>query len=215
MNPSVTLLWVIALAVVCGRSQAQTITPEDLQPGDLIFQDLDCGPLCDAIESVTPAYQGHHFSHVGLVAREANGGVVVWEATHPEVTRTPLSGFLDRSSAPVYVGRVRADGRQLILAVLAFVAAQDGTPYDDQFLVDNGKYYCSELIYDAFKKANGDHAYFQLAPMTYRAPGSTDFFPAWVAYFEERAQPVPEGEPGCNPGGLAQSEHVTMFLLKR
>ncbi|MHC4724324.1 MAG: hypothetical protein ACYS9V_08765 [Planctomycetota bacterium] len=36
--------------------------------GDLLFQDLDCGPLCDAIEKVTTGYQGSNFSHVGILA---------------------------------------------------------------------------------------------------------------------------------------------------
>jgi len=38
-----------------------------LQEGDLLFQDLDSSPLCNAIELVTPGYNGANFSHIGLV----------------------------------------------------------------------------------------------------------------------------------------------------
>ena len=35
--------------------------------GDLLFQDLDSSPLCDAIELVTPGFENGNFSHIGLV----------------------------------------------------------------------------------------------------------------------------------------------------
>ena len=39
----------------------------DLKEGDLLFQDLDSSPLCDAIELVTPGYNGANLSHIGLI----------------------------------------------------------------------------------------------------------------------------------------------------
>ena len=41
-----------------------------LQEGDLLFQDLDSSPICDAIELVTPGYHGSNFSHIGLIVFE-------------------------------------------------------------------------------------------------------------------------------------------------
>lgn len=38
-----------------------------LKPGDLLFQDLECGSLCDAIFQVTHGYHETHISHVGMV----------------------------------------------------------------------------------------------------------------------------------------------------
>ena len=37
------------------------------QTGDLLFQDMDCGPMCDAIEAVTQGAEGAKFSHIGIV----------------------------------------------------------------------------------------------------------------------------------------------------
>ena len=34
-----------------------------LKEGDLLFQDLNCGELCDAIETVTQGVDGKDFSH--------------------------------------------------------------------------------------------------------------------------------------------------------
>ena len=37
-----------------------------LHEGDLLFQDLDSSPLCDAIEKVTTGINNQDFSHVGI-----------------------------------------------------------------------------------------------------------------------------------------------------
>ena len=39
----------------------------ELQEGDLLFQDGDCGDFCAAIEAVTDGVNDWEFSHVGLV----------------------------------------------------------------------------------------------------------------------------------------------------
>ena len=72
-----SLLTVISLLFI-GCRQKDTL--EDnfvLQPGDLLFQDLDCGPFCDAIEKATKGYQGTNLSHVGVVALDENNIVVI------------------------------------------------------------------------------------------------------------------------------------------
>jgi hypothetical protein len=89
--------------------------------------------------------------------------------------------------------------------------AQMGVLYDDQYLYDNGKYYCSELIYDAFKAANKNKPFFKLFPMTYKKPGSDAYFPAWKVYFEHLNMEVPEGKPGCNPGGISLSDKIDIL----
>ena len=38
-----------------------------LKKGDILFQDLDSSPLCDAIELVTKGYDNRNFSHIGIV----------------------------------------------------------------------------------------------------------------------------------------------------
>ena len=34
--------------------------------------------------------------------------------------------------------------------------------------------------------------------------------PAWVDYFRDLNAPVPEGEPGVNPGGISRSPKVAI-----
>lgn len=184
--------------------------PDPYRTGDFLFQDLDCGPLCDAIESVTPGLDGQHFSHVGLVEAVGDSVFVIEAISAGGVVRTPIDAFLSRwtdGAGAVRVVRRRLSPKHaaLLPAALGFCESALGTPYDDVYLMDNGAYYCSELLYDAFKAANGGEPLFALTPMTFKAPGREDFDPAWVAYYEGLGAPIPEGEPGCNPGSLAVS----------
>ena len=62
----------LCLALACispHDAVAQNIFVEEFafKSGYLLFQDLDCGELCDAIKWVTKGVNGKEFSHLGLV----------------------------------------------------------------------------------------------------------------------------------------------------
>ena len=184
---------------------AASLPAQTYRTGDFLFQDLDCGPLCDAIEAVTPGLDGRHFSHVGLV--EVRGdSTFVWEAISAGgVVRTPLARFVARVPEPAALVHMRLTPKHAVLvpAALRFCESVHRTPYDAVYLLDNDAYYCSELLYDAFRFANGGTAVFELHPMTFKAPATGSFDPAWVTYYQDLGRAIPEGELGCNPGGLA------------
>jgi hypothetical protein len=203
-----TLLFALAANTMAAQSHERF----HFENGDLLFQDLDCGPLCDAIEAVTEGVDGREFSHVGLVYLREDS-VFVIEASGADVHLTPMGQFLARSRdsmgrPKVVVGRVKKKYQRLREAAVAFAVSQAGTPYDAAFLYDNGKYYCSELVYDAFKQANGGSPFFRLSPMTFRDPSTGRTFTAWEQYYVALQIPVPEGQPGCNPGGLSRSPRI-------
>ncbi|MCH7559607.1 MAG: hypothetical protein IIB56_19450 [Planctomycetes bacterium] len=181
-----------------------------LQPGDLLFQDLDCGPLCDAIEKVTTGYQGANFSHVGIVAKNNTGSLIVIEAVSTGVEATELQTFFNRSvdtggRPKVVVGRLKKSYRHLIPDVLEEAFALEGKPYDKLFIIDNDAYYCSELIYEIFLRANNNSPVFTLQPMTFKDPDTGATLPAWEEHFSELSVSIPEGQPGINPGGISCS----------
>jgi hypothetical protein len=187
-----------------------------LQPGDLLFQDSDLGPLCDAIEKVTTGFQGANFSHVGIVAKDNSGNFVVIEAVSNGVVSTPLQTFLSRSfdakgQPKVVVGRVKEPYRHLIPRALKEGLALKGKPYDKVFAIDNGAYYCSELIYEIFLQANANKPVFKLQPMTYKDPDTGEMLTAWEDYFSKLGVPIPEGKPGINPGGISCSRLLTII----
>ncbi len=181
-----------------------------LKDGDIIFQNLDCGPMCDAIEAVTQGYEGLDFSHMGMVYRR-NDSVLIIESIGKGVILTPVEQFLKRTTNPHLVGRLKPNYSRLIPQALGYSLLCMGMPYDDDFVYANGKYYCSELIYDAFKHANSGKPFFKLFPMTYKEPGTDNFYPVWETHFRQLNLQIPEGLPGCNPGGMSQSDKIRIL----
>ncbi len=197
---------VILTFVFASYSFAQQIP---LKNGDLIFQSITCGPLCDAINQVTKGYNNIDFNHMGMVVIKA-GNVFVLEASDKKVKLTPYRDFKQKTNLPMYVGRLKKRFRPLISSAIAFGLKQLGKPYDNEYLYNNGKYYCSELIYDCFLSAKGKPV-FKLFPMTYKAPNSNEYFPVWETYFKNLGMEVPEGQPGCNPGGMSTSKKIKIL----
>lgn len=202
------------LVATLGFAQNPVSDPKTFafQNGDILFQDLDCGDLCTAIETVTEGVQGKSFSHLGLV-HIFNDSVVVIEAIGESVQVTPVQVFVNRNldgtgNPKIVVSRLIFEYSKLTTKALEFAVNQLGVPYDDAFLYDNGSYYCSELIYDAYKAANNGQPFFELTPMTFKDPSTKEMFPVWVEYYENLKMPIPEGELGCNPGGISRSEKL-------
>lgn len=181
----------------------------ELKTGDLLFININCGPMCDAINAVTNGYDGKDFNHMGVVVKE-NDNYFVYEAIGKAVVKTPLETFISYTKETIYQGRLKRKYIKLIPKAIAFCEKQLGVPYDNDFLYDNGKYYCSELIYDAFLYSNNNKPFFQLFPMTYKEPYSESFFPVWIEHFNKIGIPIPEGKLGCNPGGMSLDKKITL-----
>lgn len=190
----------ILFLLIYSSSSAQV----KLKSGDILFQNLDCGDLCDAIEEVTKKHDTLAFSHIGLVWIDKD---TVWiiEAIGSDVKLTPLNTFISRNNNPVYAARLKPEYDSMLIPACNFAIQQLGVAYDDAFLYNNKKYYCSELIYDAFKYANNNNDVFRLEPMTFKSPKTKATYQAWINYYNNLGIEIPEGKPGINPAGIAAS----------
>jgi len=187
----------------------------NLKEGDLLFQNLNCGDLCNAIEAVTKGVNGKDFSHCGMVVL-INDSLKVVEAIGEEVQVNTLKAFFARSGDTsvvknITVGRVKKKYVPLIEVAKTIAIQKIGQPYDHEFILDNGSWYCSELLYDAFKSANGQEDFFELAPMTYKDPKNQNYFPAWEDYYKQLNKQIPEGELGLNPGSISRSDKIRII----
>lgn len=181
-----------------------------LKEGDLLFQDLDSSPLCDAIELVTPGYNDANFSHIGLIVSE-NDTLKVLEAIQPKVVLTTIERFLNRSfdknnMPKVIVGRLKNEYSHSIKNAIAFSKAKLEKEYDDVFLINNEKYYCSELIYEAFLS----DSIFELQPMTFLHPETNETLDSWKDYYKKLRVEIPQNKLGINPGVMSLSEKIEM-----
>ena len=182
---------------------------EDLQPGDIVFQDLDCGPMCDAIEAVTEGANGKDYSHCAMVIRE-NDSLKVIEVIGAGVVITPLEDFKRRSSK-IQVARLKKKDDAFVQRAIRYAISLKGKPYDEVFLLNNDRYYCSELLYEAFKAANYGKEVFELSSMTFKEPNTHEYYPVWVDYYSKLKCPIPEGKPGLNPGGISRSSKLELI----
>ncbi len=188
-----------------------------VQPGDLLFQDLNGDSFFEAVAKVTRGYNNAVLTHVGIVAYNREGEPIVLEALAEGVVATPLEHFLGRSldqkgNPKVLVGRLRRQYQHLIDSALAEAFARKGKPYNYLFdIKDKEAYYCSELIYVCFREANGGEPLFELEPMTFVDPDTREIFPVWKDYFADFEAEVPEGKPGLNPGGISRSSALEII----
>ena len=196
----------IILFLISSFSFAQNVK---LKTGDILFQSMNCGPLCEAINEVTEGYQGKDFSHLGMIYIQ-NDSIYVIEAGGKEVKKTPYETFKTYTSEEMFVGRLKPKYRKYISEAITFSLQQIGVSYDEEYLYDNGKYYCSELIYDAFL-----HSYkkplFDLVPMTFKSPKSNEYFKVWETYYQNLKMEIPEGQLGRNPGGISTSNKLKII----
>jgi len=181
-----------------------------LQEGDLLFQDLDSSPLCDAIELVTPGYNGANFSHIGLVVFD-NDTLKVLEAIPPKVMLTNLDNFLNRSfdidgKPKVIVGRLKDKYLHSVEEAVSYSKSKLNIKYDEVFLINNNSYYCSELIYEAFL----NDSIFEIKPMTFLHPISNDTLQIWKDYYKEIELKIPQNKMGINPGIMSLSNKIKM-----
>jgi len=204
----------IILLIIQTLIGSQTFT---LQNGDLLFQDSDCGEFCDAIEKVTEGYEGANLSHIGMVILSKDGPQVI-EATTKGVVMTDLKTFLSRSNdkngdSKVIVGRVNETHSELIPDAVQYAQSLLGKKYDHVFDTKNNTYYCSELVYESFKYANGGKELFQLYPMTFIDPETKETFRIWSNYYNELGKSIPEGKLGLNPGGISLSSKISIVHM--
>lgn len=194
-----------------------------LQKGDILFQDLDSSPLCEAIEQVTPGYKKANLSHIGIVVELGDpfcinsdynyeNDIRILEAIPDKVTTTRLDSFLNRSfdktkKPKVIVGRLKKKYQYTIDDAIKFLKSKIGTSYDNAFIINNNSYYCSELIYEAFKK----DSIFRLQPMTFLDPLTEDTLQIWKEYYLQLKIDIPQNEAGINPGIMSLSNKIDII----
>ncbi|EPR7484151.1 hypothetical protein HYO30_22045 [Vibrio parahaemolyticus] len=185
-----------------------------MKTGDIIFTQL--GPATNAISSVTEGYRGARVNHVGIVVENRHGKFVL-EAFPPDVQLTSLNVYLKRSwsghQSPRYIAaRLKEQYKHLIPDAIKYGLKQRDIPYDFRYLTDEANLYCSELIVDMFKFANGGTEFFKESAMSFRDTETGELHEYWVRhYMEHFGMPVPEGEPGSNPGDLSKDHKLHIF----
>jgi hypothetical protein len=120
---------------------------QQIEPGDVVLQELACGLRCHFITDVTNT----RYTNVGLVL-EQNGRLVVWDG-FGRVDFMPLGDWIDRGKGDE-IAVYRPEGVNSKLSALAAAAqALRGTPYDPDFEWDDSRMYPAEFVAKVFARA--------------------------------------------------------------
>lgn len=186
-----------------------------LKNGDLIFQESCSGQVGDAIKGVTTSICENKFTHVGIVYMDSKDSIYILEATTPKVALTPLKEYLYPQDEECYpksvVGRLKDEYLHLIPNALEYGITLLGKEYDYGYILNNDKYYCSELVYEILKYANSNQDVFPLNVMTFKSSDTGQIMNSWIEYFENRGLNIPEGELGINPGAMSRSDIIDII----
>lgn len=138
---AVALLSVAGIVVYLSLARMEDL--EELKEGDLLFQ------ISKSAQSPLVALAtGSVYTHCGILV-EKQGKWYVLEATGP-VKLTPLQQWCDKGRFKHVISR-----RVLEKPIKIRYKQYLGQSYDWSFKFDNGKMYCSELIYMIYKKQFG------------------------------------------------------------
>ena len=181
-----------------------------LRSGDLLFVKSSGSAMSEAISESTSRNDSVSFVHVAIYYEDESGAQKVIEAdTDKGVCITAFDEFVvenKKSSGEegLVIKRLNIsfNPEDVINRAMTFI----GQPYDWWYLPDNGRMYCSELIYESFIDEKGGHI-FRSGPMNFRsADGTMPKF--WEDLYRKIGIDVPEGLPGTNPNDLSKDPRL-------
>ncbi len=171
--------------------------------------------MAGAITAATGAVGTSNYTHVGIAVvgdhtgqRENAAGYKadsVIEATDGGVRIVALADFLadaGKIDGHPAVTVLRLRDTTGVAAAVRRARSFLGLPYDYSFRPDNGKLYCSELVWECYRAADGSRL-FSARPMNFRAADGT-IPPFWRELFARLGESIPEGIPGTNPNDMAR-----------
>ena len=203
MRKTIFLTFLLLTITLLSSCAQRGYTP---QAGDLLFQIAGPSEGSQAIADATAWDDAEKFSHVAILALDESGDPYVLEATGDRgVTRTEWADFVEKSVSingkpGIVVKRVNVDFP--VDKAFERIQAHYGEPYDWSYYPDNGKMYCSELVYECFRKTDGTPL-FTAHPMNFR-DGNGNMPAFWIEVFEKLGEPIPEGVLGTNPQDMSK-----------
>ena len=180
-----------------------------LRSGDLIFETEGISSFSKAITEVTAHEDSLKFVHVGIV--EVTDSVINIIEASPEsgVRIIGLLEFLGENSDSLKKKRFVAKRLMMDYPVEKMIKRAKshlGEPYDWWYLPDNGKMYCSELVYECYEDYEGNKI-FETKPMNFLdSDGEMPEF--WEELFQRIGSEVPQGMQGTNPNDLSKDKSL-------
>lgn len=181
-----------------------------LKNGDLLFVGNSSGNLSKAIDEVTKTEKSNNFSHIALIERSGKNIWVLHAAPQNGSERISLEEFKNyakKDSSEIAIYRIKKEFKPDFENAISEAKTMLGKPYNFTYILSDSAYYCSDFVYKSFEK----DSIFKMNPMTFKNPQTNEFHPTWVQFYQKQNLEIPEGQPGCNPNGMAASEKLELI----
>jgi len=137
------MMLITLILLILGICSSSADARENFKEGDIIFQ------ISKSSQSPLVQYAtGSVWSHCGIIVKK-NGKDYVLEASNV-VKLTPVEEWIAKGRGKIYKVK-RVLDKEIKISYENYL----GIPYDLAFKLDNGKYYCSELVYEIYKDQFG------------------------------------------------------------
>lgn len=198
----ISLFAILIFVLSCKNSQTS-----GLKNGDLLFVTAKESGLSGAINNVTQKQKNASFDHIGILQKDKNGIFVLHAAPKGGSQKQNLNEFLKdqaNDGQKVVVYRLKPEFQNTIPKAIGKANSMLGKPYNFNYILDENSYYCSDYIERSFR----ENHIFKLELMTFIDPKTGKINAFWEEFYAKKNLKVPEGEPGCNPNGLAASDKI-------
>ena len=195
-------LLLIALFFSCNSSDELQI-----KTGDIIFRGALKSELSQAINDVTQTEIKTNYTHMGVCEVVENNVYIYHADLGKGVVKELLNDFLQTESYSKYIAdvyRIKNMDEHKLKTVINEANALIGNDYNTTYILEDKGYYCSEYVYEIFKK----DSVFTLEPMTFKDPKTNTFHNGWIEHYQKLGIEIPEGKLGCNPNVMASSETI-------
>ena len=202
-------LLAIAICQLSASLTSCTEPTQQLRNGDLLFVGIPADySLSDStMGSAITAATGNgdiNYIHAAIIEVDGTENYIIDATMRRGVARYPLDTFLldfrlHGGALPKLVVK-RIANAQLATQGVERAKKFIGQPYDVYFLPNNGAMYCTELVYESYRNADGSPI-FNAAPMNFKnADGEYPIY--WQQLFQRIGQPIPQDTLGTNPQAM-------------
>ncbi len=203
---NIKISFILYCTLLFGNVSWAQFSLDSLRSGDLMFEGVGKSDFSSAINEVTQTQKQTQYSHIGMLFWENRQLFLLHAAPKNGVEKILFIDYIQASDSLAKFDFYRIKGIDSMDVNLVQQTGETmlGQPYNFSYIMNDSSHYCSEFVYLCFKP----YHVFDLNPMTFKKEMNGDFLPFWQEYYQKLGIAIPEGLPGCNPNGMAESENL-------